>query len=143
MSYCTLADIEKKRIPTDTLIQLTDDENLAVINEDIVNSCILDANILVEGYLRGRYPLPLDPIPELISIIVADLAVYGLYAIKPQFEVPKTIIERRTTALALLTRIQDGKTKLYDDAVAPVINAASVSFSSSERVCSRDLLSGF
>lgn len=144
MPYCTLADIEKKRIPTDTLIQLTDDENLGVINEATVAGCIADAQVLFEGYMRGRYPLPLDPVPDLAVSIVADLACYGIYALKPQFEIPETITGRRDTALKLLARIQDGKMPLFDPVVTPPATGGnSVQFTTPQPVFTNETLRNF
>lgn len=142
MSYCTLADIEKRRIATDTLIQLTDDDNLGVINATTVAGVIQDATILVEGYLRGRYALPLNPVPDLAASITADLAAWGCYALKPQFDIPDAIKDRRNTALALLARIQDGKMKLYEDTTAPASNTPAASFSGPDRIFSRDKMRG-
>lgn len=140
MAYCTLADIEKKRIPTDTLVQLTDESGLDIVDETTVDECIKDATVLVEGYLRGRYSLPLNPVPDLAASIVADLAAYNIYCLKPEFEVPKTIAERRTTALALLARIQDGKMPLNDPVTAPTGTPAGVSCTSAERIFSRNTM---
>ncbi|MBT0664776.1 DUF1320 family protein [Geobacter pelophilus] len=145
MPYCTLADIEKKRIPTDTLIQLTDDDNVGIIGEPVVAGCIDDATILVNGYLRGRYPIPLpDPAPGLIVTITADLASYGIYASKPQFDVPDTIKARRETAIALLIRIQDGKMQIYDETStgAPAVNPSPAFVSGPDRLFSRETMKG-
>jgi phage gp36-like protein len=139
MSYCSLSDIEKKRIPTDLLIQLTDEENLNTINEDTVNGCIDDAQVLFEGYVRGRYPLPLNPVPDLAASIVADLAAYGLFCLCPLFDMPKSIQERRDTALNLMARIQDGKMPLYEPATAPSgTGGNAVHVSGPARIFSRD-----
>lgn len=142
--YCTLADIEKKRIPTDMLITLTDEENLGVINEETVAGCIKDAQVLFEGYMRGRYQLPLNPVPDLAVIIVADLAIYGIYGLKPQFEIPKTITDRHDTALRLLARIQDGKMPLYDPVEAPpAAGNNAVQFTTPKPVFTDDSLRNF
>ena len=139
--YCTLADIERKRIPTETLIQLTDDDNIGMVIEETVNGCIHDAAVIFDSYMRGRYPLPLSPVPDLAVSIVADLAVYGIYCLRPQFEVPKTVQDRRTTALTLLARIQDGKMPLYDPIVTPPENGSStVQFSSATPLFTTDTL---
>ncbi|OGU13870.1 MAG: hypothetical protein A2076_13160 [Geobacteraceae bacterium GWC2_53_11] len=142
--YCTLADIEKKRIPTDMLITLTDEENLGVINEETVAGCIHDAQVLFEGYMRGRYQLPLNPVPPLATSIVADLTCFNLYALKPQFEVPKTINDRNDTALRLMARIQDGKMPLYDPVEAPPATGSnSVQFTTPASVFTSDSLRNF
>ena len=142
--YCTLTDIEKKRIPTEMLIQLTDADNLNVINEETVNGCINDAQVLFEGYMRGRYPLPLTPVPELAISIVADLACYGIYALQPQFEAPKAIADRRATALTLMARIQDGKMPLYEPVTAPpATGTTSIQYTSPRPVFTEDTLRNF
>lgn len=141
MAYCTLADIEKKRIPSGLLIQLTDDDEnpTGVINETTVNGCIDDATVLFEGYVRGRYPLPLNPVPPLATTIVADLAAYGLFCLRPTLDMPKTIQDRRDTALNLMARIQDGKMPLYDPPTAPSATGSnSVQISGPGRLLSRE-----
>lgn len=145
MAYCTLADIEKKRIPTEMLIQLTDDENLDVININTVNACIHDAEVLFESYMRGRYPLPLDPVPDLAVSIVADLAAYGIYTSKPAWDAPKSIADRRSTALTLMARIQDGKMPLYDPVEPPptVGTSNSVQFTAPTPVFTKTSLGNF
>lgn len=143
MAYCTLADIEKKRIPTDLLIQLTDDEQLGVINETTVNGCIDDATVMFEGYVRGRYPVPLNPVPDLATGIVADLAAYGLFCLRPTLDMPKTIQDRRDTALTLMARIQDGKMPLVDPVIAPPATGSnSVYLASPERQFTRNSMKG-
>lgn len=142
--YCALADIEKKRIPTDLLIQLTDEDNADAINEETVNGCIQDAQVLFEGYVRGRYPLPLNPVPDLAISIVADLAAYGLFCLRPLFDMPKVIQERRDTALNLMARILDGKMPLYDPETTPAPDGGSFSQSTvPERYFTDDLLSRY
>jgi len=144
--YCTLADIEKKRIPTSMLIQLTDDDEnpTGEINEETVNGVIKDAQVLFEGYVRGRYPLPLNPVPDMAVTIVADLAAYGMFCLRPTFEVLKTIQDRRDTALNLMARIQDGRMPLYDPPTAPAATGGNaVQFTTPERVFTRDTLRNF
>jgi len=141
--YCSITNIEKKRIPTDTLIQLTDDDDRGFVDSRIVNGCISDATVLIDAYLRGRYAVPLDPIPDLATSICADLAIYGLYCLRPSFDIPESVKDRRTTALALLCRIQDGKMKLYEDAPAPPGARSAVSISGPVRLFNRDGMGGF
>jgi phage gp36-like protein len=139
MSYCALADIEKKRIPTDLLIQLTDDTNTGAINEDTVNGCIQDAQVMVEAYLRGRYPLPLDPVPDLAVSITADLAAYNCFALKPECDIPAAVQARRDTAIKMLVLIQTSQMKLYEDSPAPPAKGGpEVSYSAQERQFTRN-----
>lgn len=144
MAYCSQSDIERKRIPTDTLIQLTDDNGVGEIDAEIVAGACNDATVLVDSYLRGRYPLPLNPIPPIVVTIAADLAAFDLYGLRPQFEIPKTIADRRGTALQLLARIQDGKMPLYDESTqAAVTSTSAPSITGPERLFTRKSMRGF
>ncbi len=107
MSYSTLTDI-KAHIPEVNLIQLTDDEELGVINEERVNEAISYADQLINGYLRGRYALPLNPVPTLIQKLSIDLAVFHLYSRRLELEMPETMLARYNNAVKFLKQIQDG-----------------------------------
>jgi len=136
--YATRDDIEKKRIPTDILIELTDDEGLDLVCGKIVDWAIQDASVLFETYIRGRYNLPLNPVPALARTIVADLAAYELFSRRPSMDIPKTIQDRRDSALALLARIQDGKMPLFDS----TSRVETVYATGQERLFTRDKLRG-
>ena len=60
MDYCTIEDIEL-HTSTPTLSQLTSDDGTEAINRDVAQESILYASTLIDGYLRGRYTLPLKP----------------------------------------------------------------------------------
>lgn len=85
MPYCTLGDI-KDHIPEANIIQLTDDEGLGVVNQSRVDKAITTADSVIDGYLRGRYSLPLSTVPELIKTIAIDIAVYKLYERRNELE---------------------------------------------------------
>ena len=105
MPYCTLDDIKSKRIPESTLVDLTDDDNAGVVDEAVVAGTIADADELIDGYLRGRYLLPLAPVPGLINSLSADLAVYHLFGRRAEFEIPKSVSEKNANALKVLDKI--------------------------------------
>ena len=66
MHYCTRADIGNA-IPELTLIQLSNDDPSAMQpNESVIEDGVRQAEELVDGYLRGRYTLPLDPVPTVL-----------------------------------------------------------------------------
>ena len=71
MRYCTRADIGSA-IPEMTLIQLSNDDPSAMQpNESVIEDGVRQAEELVDGYLRGRYTLPLDPVPVKPAAIPA------------------------------------------------------------------------
>ncbi|HDH51223.1 MAG TPA: DUF1320 domain-containing protein [Nitrospirae bacterium] len=111
MAYCTLTEI-KDRIPEENLIQLTDDDNRGIVDQGKVDAAILDADEVIDGYLRGRYTLPLSPVPALLNKISIDIAVFNLYSRKLEFEMAEVIKDRHKNALKLLTQIQSGTVTL-------------------------------
>ena len=111
MSYCTLADINDQ-IPETNIIQLTDDEGLGRVNQTRVNKAIETAGGIIDGYLRGRYSLPLSTVPVLIRTIAIDIAVYKLYERRLELEMPEAMSDRYKNAVKLLEQIQKGLIRL-------------------------------
>lgn len=111
MPYCTISDLISQ-IPESNIIQLTDDEGLGVVNQARVDKAITTADSVVDGYLRGRYSLPLSTVPELIKTIAIDITVYKLYERRLELEMPETMMSRYKNALKMLEQIQKGLIKL-------------------------------
>lgn len=108
MPYCTLDDL-KKSIPEANIIQLTDDTGTGgAIDQTKVDEAIAYAGQLIDGYLRGRYSLPLNPVPELIKHLSVDLAVFHLYSRRFELEMPESMMAKYKNAIKLLEQIQKG-----------------------------------
>ena len=114
MAYCTLADIVN-HLPQAVLIQLTDDTTVqTAVNEDVLDDHITNAGDTIEAYLRGRYTLPIDPVPPMLTEIAVSLVVNDLYARRPEThdEPPKLWVQRQKEALHQLELMQAGKITL-------------------------------
>jgi phage gp36-like protein len=111
MPYCTFNDI-KDQIPEANIIQLTDDEGFGVVNQARVDKAISTADSIIDGYLRGRYSLPLSTVPELIKTIAIDIAIFKLYERRLELEMPEAMMARYKNALKMLEQIQKGLIKL-------------------------------
>lgn len=107
MPYCALADIIDQ-VPEQKIIELTDDENLGEVNTARVDKAIATAGSIIDGYLRGRYTLPLDIVPDLIKTIAVDLSVFKLYERRREMDMPETLVNRYKNAVKLLEQIQKG-----------------------------------
>ncbi len=84
MRYCSLADLQLA-IPAQTLIWLSDDNpEAAGINLPVVEEAVRQAEELVDAHLRGRYVLPLDPVPTVVKDMTVNLARHWLYARRPE-----------------------------------------------------------
>ena len=113
MLYCTLADL-KLAIPAHTLIQLSNDDVSATdIDMAVVEEAVRQAEELVDGYLRGRYNLPLSPVPSIIKDMTVNLARHWLYARRPEGnELPEAVTRTWKAALQTLEAIRDNRITL-------------------------------
>ncbi|WP_310601201.1 DUF1320 domain-containing protein [Desulfobulbus sp.] len=110
--YCAANDI-RSIMPEMDLIELTDDTIPPVsANDEVIDRAITDAGELIDGYLRGRYTLPLAPVPRLLNTLAADVAVYRLYARRLRLTPPEIVTERYKNVLKILEQIQAGKISL-------------------------------
>ena len=105
--YCTQEDIEKQ-VTTPTLIQLTSDNSQDAVDETVTFEAILYSSTLIDGYLRGRYELPLNTRLPLLRIIAIDLSIYRLYSRRLQAEMPESILGQYKESIKTLEKIQKG-----------------------------------
>lgn len=108
MPYCTLDDLKSSAVEA-TLVQLTDDDaSTGEIDHTKVAEAIAYADQLIDGYLRGRYTLPLNPVPGVIKNISVDLAIFHLYARRPELEMTEAQMFKYKNSVKLLEQIQKG-----------------------------------
>lgn len=112
MRYCTRADVGKA-IPEETLRQLSNDDPAAMLpNEEVIEDGVRQGEELVDGYLRGRYNLPLDPVPTVLRDAVVFLTRYWLYQRRPEGAIPDAVKDSRKDTIKLLESIRDGVVSL-------------------------------
>lgn len=108
MRYCNRSDIGNA-IPELTLVQLSNDDPAAMQpNESVIEEAVRQAEELVDGYLRGRYDLPLDPVPTVLRDAVVYLARHWLYQRRPEGSLPDAVKDSRKDTIKLLESIRDG-----------------------------------
>ena len=117
MDYCTIEDIET-HTSTPTLIQLTSDDGQEEVDRVVAQEAILYSSTLIDGYLRGRYTLPLDTpscSPALNGVLAIDLSIYRLYTRRMRNEMPEVIENNYKNAIATLRDIQKGVITLQSE----------------------------
>lgn len=112
--YCTIEDIET-HTSTPTLIQLTSDDRQEEVDRVVAQEAILYSSTLIDGYLRGRYTLPLDTHFPLLRILAIDLSIYRLYTRRMRNEMPEVIENNYKNAIATLRDIQKGVITLQSE----------------------------
>ena len=117
MPYCTIDDLTADSLTEEELVQLTDDEGLGQVNEDRADQAAGAAADWIDGYLRGRYTLPLNPVPGMIRDIAVQETIYRLYRRRRKENMPESLVADRRDRIRLLEGIQKGSVTL--DAAAP------------------------
>ncbi len=107
MAYCTTNDL-LARFDTDELLRLTDRANSGSIDEQVVSAAIDDASNLIDGYLGGRYTLPLSVVPSVLTKICADIARFNMY----DHSVPETVEKNNKAAMDFLKSVGKGEVRL-------------------------------
>ena len=90
----------------DEMLQLTDAETDALSETDAakIRTALEDASALIDGYVRVRYSLPLNPPPALLVRVCCDIARFYLYRDKPT----DTVKEAYRQWLDILKQISTG-----------------------------------
>ena len=107
MDYCSQEDLIQ-RYGQDELIQLTDDANVGTVDASKVTQAINDASAYIDGYLAGRYPLPLVIVPTVLNRLAADITRYFLWDNGASDPVQK----RYDEAVAFLVSVSKGTVAL-------------------------------
>jgi len=107
MLYCTEQDMIDRYGEVE-LIQLTDRDDLGIIDTNVLTVAIENASALMDGYIGSRYALPLSTVPRVLELYCADLTRYYLY----DDRVTETVGRNYDSAMDFLKQVSNGRTKL-------------------------------
>lgn len=141
MRYCSLADLQLA-IPAQTLIWLSDDNPEATgINPLVIEEAVRQAEELVDAHLRGRYILPLDPVPTVVKDMTVNLARHWLYARRPEgSELPDAVTRTYKAAISMLESMRDGKLTIGAPSGVAQAEPGEVKVRTATRVFDNELL---
>ena len=106
--YCTPEDIEKQ-VSTHTLIQLTNDNpDQETVDTVVCEEALIYSSTLIDGYLRGKYTLPLNTQFPLLRVVAIDICIYRLYSRRIYTDIPETISENYKNAIRTLEQLKKG-----------------------------------
>lgn len=122
MTYCTLAQLTD-RFGEPMLVELTDraEEPTNEIDTDVVDRALADADALIDGYLKGRYQLPLAATPPLLADLALAIAVYKLH----RNTVSDKVKDDYAQALKTLGQIAAGTVRLDVAGIEPTSSGAT------------------
>ena len=141
MPYCTKPDI-LEQLDEDILIQLTDDNDLGVVDDDVITRAIADADAEIDGYCGTRYSVPFSTVPGIIRKMSVDISIYNLYARRKG--APEDRQKRYDNAIKFLVNVSKKLVSLgADDPDAPPSDTHKPEIDQSDRIFTRDKMSGF
>jgi phage gp36-like protein len=107
MAYSQQSDLET-RFGAAELLQLADRDGNGTAESGVISTAIADADTEIDGYLAGRYPLPLVEVPAIVKRLSCDIARYRLW----EDRVNDKVRQDYEDAVDLLKRIANGMVQL-------------------------------
>lgn len=132
------------RFDPSEVVALTDRSNAGVIDATVLAGALAEADAEIEAYLAPRYPLPLAPVPRIITGLACDIARYRLCG--GRVLATDEIRARYKDAVRLLDKIAKGEVGLGVDingAAPPEAGAVQISSPYPQRVFNDDSLLGY
>lgn len=122
MAYTTLSNILHDS-DSETIIQLTDDGDTGSMDTAVVNKHISKQQNIIDGYLRGRYPVEMadGDVPVLISDACTKMSLYSLYGRRATMTMPDKVIRDYKDTLKFLISIQKGDISPFDTEDEPEV----------------------
>ena len=143
MSYCTIEDI-KGQIPENILLVYTDDNGSGVVDEDKVAKAISSAEAEINSYVQTRYPVPVNPVPDILNKLAVDISIYNIVSRRGFDEQSgdKIFAERYKAAVKFLENVAKGVVLLSPKA-SEAKPEQGTSFQNPPRLFNRDSMKGF
>lgn len=139
--YASVQDMVD-RYPERDLIQLTD-ENGVELDAVRLERALADASAEIDGYLQGRYVLPLQEVPKILTLVACDIAMYRLQVLRPTGGI-EDARARYDDALRYLRQVSKGEVQLGlsdEDRAAP--EGSGPEMISPTRIFGRESMKGF
>lgn len=141
MPYCTLEQLTD-RFGERLLLQVTDRASppAGTIDADVVARAIADTDAVIDGYLAGRYALPIEVTPPLLVDLALAISIYKLHPFAPDPKIEKDYND----ALKQLLQIAKGDVRLpLEGAELDAIGNSGVVTNDRERPFTEENLTGF
>jgi phage gp36-like protein len=145
VSYAVAQDMIN-RYPNRDLVQLTNENpTVTTVNDTPLTQALADASAEIDGYIEGRFTLPLTDPPAVLNRLATDIAMYRLQSLRPLHDL-EDARKRYEDAIAVLIKVADGELTLglSADGLEPPVAADSVeTVKGPDRVFNRGNLKGY
>src|SRR3984957_17650856 len=97
------------RYPNRDLVQLTnEDPTASTVNTTPITQALTDASAEIDGYIEGRFTLPLTDPPAVLNRLATDIAMYRLQSLRPLHDL-EDARKRYEDGVAMLIKVQAGE----------------------------------
>jgi len=111
VSYATAQDVIN-RYPNRDLVQLTNEDPTATtVNDALITQALADASAEIDGYIEGRFALPLTDPPAVLNRLTTDIAMYRLQSLRPLHDL-EDARQRYEDAVSMLSKVAAGELTL-------------------------------
>jgi phage gp36-like protein len=144
MSYAIANDMIA-RYPNRDLVQLTNEDPTAtIVNSTVLEQALNDASAEIDGYLEGRFALPMSQPPAVLSRLACDIAMYRLQSLRPLHDLADAR-KRYEDAIGFLLEAAKGTVTLglSSSNEEPATGSGATTVEGPERVFDRNKLKGF
>ena len=144
MSYATAQDVIN-RYPNRDLVQLTNEDPTATsVNTVPIAQALTDASAEIDGYIEGRFTLPLADPPAVLNRLATDIAMYRMQSLRPLHDL-EDARKRYDDAVAVLSKVAAGELtlSLAADGKEPPLAASVETVQGPDRVFNRGNLKGY
>jgi phage gp36-like protein len=143
VSYATVNDVTA-RYPNRDLVQLSNEDPATTVNGAPIQTALDDASAEIDGYLEGRFTLPLSDPPAVLNRLCTDIAMYRMQVLRPLHDLADAR-KRYDDAIAMLAKVAAGELTLglAADNQEPPAAAGAEGTQGPARVFSRNTLKGF
>ena len=114
------------------------------MNDTPITQALADASAEIDGYIEGRFTLPLTDPPAVLNRLATDIAMYRLQALRPLHDL-EDARKRYDDAVAMLTKVAAGELTLglSDDGDEPPLADNVETVRGPNRVFTRRKLRGY
>lgn len=139
MAYAVQQDIID-RYGEDAFFSAFDWDGVDDVDPDVVTRALEDASDEIDGYLAGRYSLPLSTIPKILVFQCVDIALYRGSGVSGASQTDDKK-ERYNNAIRFLTKVAEGKISLGIEKPSQG-GGGGATFSAGDRVFTRETMEG-
>jgi phage gp36-like protein len=144
VSYASAQDMIN-RYPNRDLVQLTNEDPTATtVNLTPITQALADASAEIDGYIEGRFTLPLADPPAVLNRLTTDIAMYRMQSLRPLHDL-EDARKRYEDAVAMMIKVAAGELTLglSADGQEPPVAQLEGSVQGPDRVFNRKTLRGY